>query len=455
VTQKVNSTQLKEIYFNPPSSVRSFHEPSKYNKMRKSNHSFLESKKHYQRYSEEEISQFEKFFNKHYYHPNTEADIAISNKQENIDFLDVFEPLVTDRYLAKDFDSNFEPNTKPFTSHDEAHTTLDDAVVPNIDSDQISQLEQDLLEQSTANVETFTEDFDLEESVSELLVDDGNGIVGIDQDENDVEHAVVEHTDEEILNINEVKVDDILDDDLIYLENLVSNGGNGIATASLDSIGNLLDEIVDNEKQQISNYETDVFNANIQSLFDTDPEADLPPVPQPPVMAQFITTPPIPPIVPTSSNNEDVDDEVIEPEIESSDDMKHGMPQFIATPPIPPIVPTSSNNEDIDDAVIETKIESSDLNDESVSKDLKVDAGVLNAKIEPFNDSKDLDDHNAEKETHDDFIDFIPDKQPKSKKSKLYLLDTILVILLLIVVGILLFHFRHLLPFDLPFMNRI
>lgn len=413
MTQKVNSKQLKEIYFNPPSSVRSFHEPSKYSKMRKSNHSILESKKHYLRYSEEEISRFENSFNKHYYHPNTEADIPISNKQENMDFLDVFEPLVTDKHLEKDFDSHFEPDTKTFTYNAEARATLDSAVASNVDSEevsQISQLEKDSLEQSASKIEAFLE---------EPVVPYGTPQV-IDQDENVVKRTEEEVDEEIVKSINDEKIDEVLDDDLIYLENLVSSGGNGIAATSLGSIGNLLDEIVDNEKNQISNYETDVFNANIQSLFDLDHEADLPPVPRSPFIPQFNSTPPIPPAPPVVENNEEVEDETIETEIKSSDDIKH-----------------------------------IDPNDSSASEDLKVDASVIGAEIEPFNDSKNFDDHGVEKDTHDDFTDFIPDKQLKSEKSKLDLLDTVLVILLLIIVGILLFHFRYLLPFNLPFMNRI
>lgn len=392
MTQKVNSKQLKEIYFNPPSSKRLFHENSRYSKMRKSNHSFLESEKHFQKYSEEEISKFEDFFNKYYYHPNSEGNIPISNKQSNMGFLDVFEPLVTDKHLEKDLDANFELNTNTFTSHDDAQLTLDNAVVPKVDSDevvQISLLERDLLEQSSANLKKVTKDFNLEEPVSvtmdELLVDDGHDLGDIHQDE---------------------QVDFALDDDLIYLENLVSNGGNGIATTPLGSIGNLLDEIVDNEKNQISNYENNIFNANIQSLLNVDPEADLPSVPQPPKATQSVATPPIPPRIPVISNNEEVDDEAIETNIDFNKSLKHIKP-----------------------------------NDDPVCEDLKVENSLLNAITEPYNNSEHLDN---EKEANDDFNDFIDDKEPKSKNKKFSIIDIILVILLIIVFGLLIYQFRFL-----------
>ena len=100
--------------------------------------------------------------------------------------------------------------------------------------------------------------------------------------------------------------DESLDDDLLYLDRLVANSNPEPSRHSLASLENLLDEIVDNEKKQISNYETDVFNANVQSLFETDPEADLPP-PQTTILASPTTKEtdqtkpelPKPPLIPT------------------------------------------------------------------------------------------------------------------------------------------------------------
>ena len=58
-------------------------------------------------------------------------------------------------------------------------------------------------------------------------------------------------------------VDDV-DDDLLYLESLLTNG----RAEQTKDLGDLFAEIIDNEKEPISNYEPSVFNANIQMLFD-------------------------------------------------------------------------------------------------------------------------------------------------------------------------------------------
>jgi len=56
------------------------------------------------------------------------------------------------------------------------------------------------------------------------------------------------------------------DEDFIYLEALLNNN----MTQNKRSISSLLAEIVDNEKVSISNYESSVFDANVQQLFDEE-----------------------------------------------------------------------------------------------------------------------------------------------------------------------------------------
>ena len=71
------------------------------------------------------------------------------------------------------------------------------------------------------------------------------------------------------------------DDDLDYLDALVNNKANDITSPDSNSLGSIFDEIVDNEKESISNYESSVFDANVQMLFDDVPEVDFPPPPIP------------------------------------------------------------------------------------------------------------------------------------------------------------------------------
>ena len=63
------------------------------------------------------------------------------------------------------------------------------------------------------------------------------------------------------------------DDDLMYLEALVNNEANKITTLDSSSLSDIFTEIVDNEKKSISNYEPSVFDANVQMLFDENPES--------------------------------------------------------------------------------------------------------------------------------------------------------------------------------------
>lgn len=205
----------------------------------------------------------------------------------------------------------------------------------------------------------------------------------------------------------------------------------------------MLDEIVDNEKHHISNYETDVFNANIQLLLDTDPEADLLPIPQPPEVSQAISDPQLPEGA-----------QVI------SAPQPPPVPQAISTLPVPPAPPVISNDEEVDNEQTETEVEPHndpqqiEPNETVTSENLKGGADVLIAKIDPLNhreDSHGLNHSDTEKETRDNFTDFLPNEQLRKKKPRLDLFDMILIILILMIVGFLLFYFRHL----LPFMNRI
>jgi len=61
--------------------------------------------------------------------------------------------------------------------------------------------------------------------------------------------------------------DDEIDDELLYLDSLLATGS---AELSKDSLSDVFAEILDNEAQQIVNYDSSTFEANIQKLFNEE-----------------------------------------------------------------------------------------------------------------------------------------------------------------------------------------
>ncbi|MCL2560159.1 MAG: hypothetical protein FWE07_06690 [Turicibacter sp.] len=354
MAQKMNSKQLKEVYFNSAesSSDRYFNDALKNKKVADLSLSFSESKKDYQRYSKEQVAQFEKFFNRHEDDELSEGDVlepsavmpAPPETQEAIDYLSELESLVAEveHRIEKDFVKNPSPP------------------LPSLEPVQMSQLEKDLLEKDL--FENFLSD------------------------------------DDEVYSEPDTE-DVLLNDDLHYLNSLVSTGGSKSDFEALNSIENLLGEIVDNEKSQISNYETDVFNANVQSLFDSDPEADdevgLPTSPT-------VTAPALEVMPETDRVVEvEVKDEVVEQLVSVADSKQE--PE-LAPPPLRTF-PSIESDENSDQADSEKS---------------------TTASIEDLR------------------------KDVKSKNIKIKILDTILVLLLVIITVFLLYYFEELLPFNLP-----
>jgi len=178
---------------------------------------------------------------------------------------------------------------------------------------------------------------------------------------------------------NEVQEDN---DDLIYLETLMGSGINGFLSPSPDSLSDIFAEIVDNEKESISNYESSIFDANIEMLFGKDLEVavELPPAP-------FIQE---------------------------------------LTPIAPKIVDESKTQSVINSEDTEVPVEISKEFVETTSPE------IIAAHIE-------------------DFVSEKKKRQKKKGKSNLGVFDIILILIFLIILGALAFHFRDLLPFDLPF----
>jgi len=195
-------------------------------------------------------------------------------------------------------------------------------------------------------------------------------------------------------------------DDLVYLETLISSGINGAATPISNSLSEIFAEIIDNEKKSISNYESSAFDANIQMLFDEDPDAQL--------QSTLSTEIEAPKIVDVSS-----------PAPVTPKTVALLPPAPVASKIVDELPPTPVLPKTFDYFTAPNAIESEGTPEE-ISQEFAV------AHVE----------------------DFVPDNKKgkkKKKDSKLRLLDIILILIILATLSALFFHFRHLLPFDLPF----
>ena len=86
-----------------------------------------------------------------------------------------------------------------------------------------------------------------------------------DVDENTINETTSPATDESVASKH-----DHLDDDLAYLDALINPrvSKSSTPTTTTDTLSELLTEIIDNEKDSVSNYESATFNSNVQLLFD-------------------------------------------------------------------------------------------------------------------------------------------------------------------------------------------
>lgn len=198
-------------------------------------------------------------------------------------------------------------------------------------------------------------------------------------------------------------VEDVKDDELLYLENLVHSSAMSPKTNSLSE---LFDEIVDNEKESVSNYESSVFDANVQLLFGETDDTSEPPT----------LVPPSPPVPPKTFE--------------------------IPSPPEAIVPPTPPKLEEVPQApivneMIEPQVELPPEIEEERSASSYVIEEVFEADVEAF--------------IEENIEEFVPEKKKKKKSSKLSILDTILVLIILTIIVILVYSQRHLLPFELPF----
>jgi len=180
------------------------------------------------------------------------------------------------------------------------------------------------------------------------------------------------------------------DHDLTYLETLMNHGVSKKEPPHSSSLSDLFAEIIDNEKQSISNYESSVFDANVQMLFDEESS-----VPSQPAVAAVVETPKaIPPTPPPLTT----------PEVAVE----------LPLPP-PPIAPKIAEEA----------------------------AAIPNMATFPTASVEIATDFTQETKTAP-VEEFVPKKE---KKSRIKPLDLILILIILGIFGALGFHFRDSLPF--------
>lgn len=336
MTQKLNNNQLRQLYFDNPTPSKSFRKREDHMKASGSKQSFFDTSTSYERFNEKEIKRFENFF-------NTYVDPAPQDYIFKESEVTLATPAKSTYVAGAPHETKLQPETG------ERKTTVLG----------LSQLEKDLIKQIKLDDEHETS---------------ADRVVPI----------------ESVVPTDHV---DVKDDDLRYLEALVNSG---IATPGSNSLSDLFAEIVDNEKASISNYESSVFDANVQMLFEEDEFTPPPLQSEPSEAIEMPITPTfdldLPPLPETAKMAQELAVERI--------------PETIETPEI--VVPKFA------EAYVEEVLEG---NDES----------FIEASIEEFVSEK------------------------RKKNSKLGILDTILVLVILAIIGVLAYSQRHMLPFDLPF----
>ena len=459
--QKLNNEQLQQLYFESSIPTKSFREHEDDIKPSRSKQSFFDTDINYKRFSEAEINRFENFFNTHVY-PTPQ------------------------NYTFKD--PEIAPTAPALVEEKEVdvHGMAVEEEVP-----QLSQLEKDLLQQNEINDDIQNEvqketnhvpsDLETVEAVKEAPVPFSENI--------DVEH----------------------DDDLIYLETLINNEGAEIAALDSNSLSDILAEIVDNEKEPISNYESSVFDANIQMLFNESPEVssnpvpvsevevptsnfELPPIPIPGLPSDEMLTsdstaeteipmpnfdlPPIPiPELPadellTSDSTAEIEIPIpdfglppipeapvdVEPETLLKSEIEAPVPMPNFDLPLIPEVPVDVEPETLlksnSTAEIETPAPNFEL---PLVPKAPVDELAINNIVD--SEAMETPEMVAGNFVEATVEDFVPEKRSRKEKNKnkrrnpklAAVLDTILVLVILVIISVLVWNYRHLLPFDLPF----
>ena len=197
------------------------------------------------------------------------------------------------------------------------------------------------------------------------------------------------------------------DGDLFDLETLLHTG----YLEDHDSLSDLFDEIVGNEKESISNYESSVFNANVQSIFDDSDEADS--------LGDFPLEIPL------------IDDDFELPELPELPE-----PELVVLPDLPDL-PTAP----------EVSVDTLTSFDFELPSVPEVTPPIDEPQIEktpPLSPEEVVEDEKAPEAA------LVQTK--RKKKLTLQIFDTILLLIIIIIITILVINLSDSLPFDIPFL---
>jgi len=336
---------------------------------------------------------------------------------------------LTDDYLQQ-LDSNEMISSKP-VSHSDNHKNINQS--PQLLANEKVSFAR-FSEQEIQRFESFFDTYvkqPLPQVESKIETD-----LEVEQvQEIDFSDIIPNHNESEVLQLEEdlieqfkldkppVNLDEANEDDLIALEELLYTS----YLDDVDSLDNLFAEITDNEKDSISNYESSVFNANIQSIFDDDNHdmeeillvddhdsefLDLPPAPDSLIDEQLVfdfdlPTPPSS-IIPAEVLVDELPDEIA------------------ALDFVLPAVPLSNESEamDVDEQSLLTPIDVANTFFEQEEEYLNIE----NESIATLQTQK------------------------KKKKFTLHLVDTILILVIIVILFLLIINLSDVLPIDLPFL---
>lgn len=215
--------------------------------------------------------------------------------------------------------------------------------------------------------------------------------------------------------LDEIAQNEDLDDnnDLIYLNALLNSGGQDHAGLQLDSLSVLFDEITGNEKTSSSNYESSIFDANIQSIFGETTHSD---------------------DIKEEENNKTITEDKKEPVDDTVEDLPAQNSLIEVLPELAfldfelPDAPLASTEKDESALPIspDELVEDTAKNSEESSPE--VENVVSNQEETKIVETK------------------------RKKKLTFLLFDSILVLIIIIAVLVLLITFSDRLPFDIPFL---
>lgn len=258
----------------------------------------------------------------------------------------------------------------------------------------------------------------------------------------------------------------LTDEDDLYLENLVN--GNGNQSVAPSSLADILAEITDNEKDSVSNYESSIFDANVEQLFaegeniDKTPSFSVPPIPTPPpildtpVAELSFESEPTPIIEPTEAPE-------LNFAIEDLAEIDFELPPMpdLTVVPAAPVLDLLNIEPEVPTVELEPLIPAFELPlvptvelepllpdfDLPPLPEMTATATVPDFDLPPLPELEFLNEQPAFNITNNsDKIDTKIDKSEQKKKQrekdwKLRILDGLLIIVLLAIVGVLAFHF--------------